>query len=573
MRRLMGIPDRSISPTVLTLKTIDLESEEIKHDLDRLRAAGGVQTLSVGLYQYPEEPQLLEICSPGKSSSDKSGHMFPSPGIALTQALDLPSSNIQSAKGSRIYQVGSCTKCAITIAIARLARETRNEHADYKVELTQPALPLYYRWRKRWMPNDTTEWVELDSQPNIKSLMMHLNGFADLNDILFAYDGKFILPEEGFLEMMVRLTNKRNSDKGCEPFEYSNVNYIFLGMLIETVKNKPLAAALDELVFKDLRLQETSLDLEVLRGLETTRNFATGRLVSSDGRVALTPADYLLANTIQSASMGLRSSVRDLISLTRTILKDPTGERHFLSQEEVESLIKGNPSTPFGLFSSLEREALLSESYVRNILPDSSQFWKARAKRDEDVKIYAQHKAGYVDGFGSGMVVLPQQMTSLVVLCDATGTLDTAECVVNYLLQRLLPFPPLKDVLREALDSQIVVASLLAQIEADSMPSTANLNLAKDLAGTYQHHLCSQKIAIADTGLAKIYHDDSVRSREMPVVYLSKDKIRILSGVPLSLERWGRWRCVDFDVHRTSNCWYLTRVGQDQHYRYERIGG
>lgn len=550
----------------MSLKKIDLHSTDIWNDLDALRVKGKAHVLSVALYQFPQkEAQFAEIYCPNHSGKDGFKPDCSSSLSSLPQrSTSSPALHQNWTRGSIIYQVGSLTKCVIAVAIFRLIKEQTPCDPDYAIELDSPAIPLYYKWfQKRYPQVPITKEHHLETNPHVKSLLRHANGFADLGDIIFAPDGTFVLPEEDFLETAVTFTNTLSDEDRRGGAEYSNANYIFLGLLIELITGKPLALALKLLVFDRLGMNDTSMDPKHLENHRQTHPFAVGHQVASDDTVRTTSFNHLLANSVQSASMGLRSSTRDLTAFARGIFACHFGKSEFLSRNEHQLLFTGQPFTPFGRFSVLDEGLIGSESHVLNLVPTLDAQRLEQKKIGSEVLYPAHHKSGYVDGFSSMFVMLPKQMISIVVLSDSLSSLDTPEVTVRYLLQRMLPQNYLRGAFELASQNQVVVANALAELEAKSSTSKTkgSFPLAKDIAGTYQHQHkhCRQKIIVSKEGTARIYFDENLQSQEMPMVRVNENEVRLLIDQPLSLERWAQWRNIDFIVRESFNGRLLQR--------------
>lgn len=555
----------------MTFRDVNLQSAQVWNDLDEIRVAGGTHVLSVALFEYhKKEPQIVELYCPTHSQQDgfKAECSSPtSPPLRATSSASLPPQ--AWAKGSLVYQVGSITKCAIALAILRLIKLTANDGPDYAVELDSFALPLYFNWLRKRKPDAAIQERTLDTNPNVENLLLHRNGFVAMNAAFFAPDEQFILPEEKFLEVAIDLTHGRPISERRGETEYSNANYIFLGKLIEVIWNQPLALALKELVFDHLGMGNTSLDPLHLDTLK--KSLAVGHRVASDGTQKSTSADHLLTNSVQSASMGLRSSARDLTSFAQGIFTSLLGLSKVPDKEEVKLLLAGTAGdlfTPFGRSSELRDGPIQSESYATNLgwnpnIPKSGQ--KIIGPK---FSFLAHHKAGYVDGFGSIIVIFPHQMTSLVVLSDSLASLDTSDMVVRYLIQQLLPLSKPQNMMVAASHAKQAISKALARIEASSSPQENKFPPATGIAGTYQHTICNQKIRISDTGTARFLFNEDVQSGEMHVVRIAKDVIRILTEIPLSLERWAAWQNLDFSYHKTPHGSYLMR-GRDIYHRLE----
>jgi D-alanyl-D-alanine carboxypeptidase len=146
------------------------------------------------------------------------------------------------------FFIGSVTKTLTSAIVLQLMEEK-------KVDLTHPII--------EYLSNDAAAIlaeIPYGSVITVNQALCHRSGLYDYMDNLEVW----LLPDPARiysqLDMLniVKEMNKAESVPGTE-FDYSNTNYLLLGLLIENITQSPYSAALDERIISPLGLENTFL--------------------------------------------------------------------------------------------------------------------------------------------------------------------------------------------------------------------------------------------------------------------------------------------------------------------------
>lgn len=173
--------------------------------------------------------------------------------------------------------IGSVGKSITALAVRQLAEAGR-------LDLDQPA--------RRYIP-----WLALDAPPaavdaiSVRSLLTHTSGLstADGQDPRWYEPG--LSPES-----VARSLREVKPDRPSGSYEYSNLNYVLLGAIVEAVSGQPYGAYLEEHVFKPLGMAHSasSLDSPAVAGRATGHRYLLGVPVAFEEPYAsgMVPAGY-----------------------------------------------------------------------------------------------------------------------------------------------------------------------------------------------------------------------------------------------------------------------------------------
>jgi CubicO group peptidase (beta-lactamase class C family) len=157
----------------------------------------------------------------------------------------------------------------------------------------------------------------------IRHLLQMQSGIPDLlsNAIAQGEMDRFHYPEE-LLDYFV--DEPLLFEPGSQ-FDYSNSNYVLLGLIIERTTDKPYARFLKKNIFKPLKMRRTRFD-------PNDRAFAGRRAVGYDDVTVEPPteADYFLPSLAYSAG-GIMSTARNLLKWDQALY-----DERVLSQETLE---------------------------------------------------------------------------------------------------------------------------------------------------------------------------------------------------------------------------------------------
>ncbi|MBF0286684.1 MAG: beta-lactamase family protein [SAR324 cluster bacterium] len=142
------------------------------------------------------------------------------------------------------FRAGSITKSFVASSILKLSEEMREFDVDDKLE--------------EWLPGIIPNGNEI----SIRNLLMHsscLNNYTshqDFSDGIQANPARRWTREE-FIAMTIDAGPVCSSDSIGKNFNYSNTNYLLLGLILEQEKDKPLGDILFEEFFSPLGLRNT----------------------------------------------------------------------------------------------------------------------------------------------------------------------------------------------------------------------------------------------------------------------------------------------------------------------------
>lgn len=160
---------------------------------------------------------------------------------------------------SYIFPIMSLTKQFTVALILKLVEEG-------KLDLNKPFINYLPQYQQEHWGNIT-----------IHDLLRQTSGIPDYIPYLKAYDGsggenKYHSPDT----LVGKIVNKPLNFQPGEKFQYCNVNYVLLGLIVERVTGKPIADALSLYITGPLQLDHTSYDLNSL-----PRTTLTGVIIRS----------------------------------------------------------------------------------------------------------------------------------------------------------------------------------------------------------------------------------------------------------------------------------------------------
>lgn len=194
------------------------------------------------------------------------------------------------------FKIGSVTKSFTAIAILQLVEEGK---VDLDAQVTE-----YLPWFKTYNPSRS-------DAIKIKYLLNHTSGFS-------TYDGNRNQNSKDksrdIYEKAVRELSKMQlvSEPGSR-FQYSNVNYQILGLLLEKIEGDSYEQVINQRIFSQLKMSDSYLE----RNTENTRSESAGHLYFFGSPEPI--ADDLGRVTL--AQGGIYSSVDDLLKYLGALLK------------------------------------------------------------------------------------------------------------------------------------------------------------------------------------------------------------------------------------------------------------
>jgi CubicO group peptidase (beta-lactamase class C family) len=490
--------------------------------------------------------------------------------------------SVDEDAASDIYAIGSLTKILINVAwfriIDQLSSEARFIHLRGAWE--RSACDLFNEHREK---RGKSTMRRLVGNPELRQLLVHVNGIAPMDRYLLAPDGSFIMSEEEFIEVAPRITEDcykaNSSDRGW--FDYSNANHIFAGMILEAVTGQDIGVLMRELVFDWLDMKSTFMDERSLYLPHVRASIATGYRVSADRTRRSAAASRYLSDVVEVASLGARSCKGDLAKLYRAFLKGAQGAQGSLFQQQhISDFFKpdvkpeqGGATTLGGLYGALDSQIPGFESLNRIVTPAAYFPPYTLGKRPDRSRCHAYYKAGTVDGFCSSAYLLLNDRAFVVVLANSSGPVDATDHLSRYILQEALNLSPAVNIISVAIEKSYIPSEHLQEYERLDEESPEWSDEIGDVAGRYKHCRYLQQLTVAPNGTVRV-HGASKSSHPLKMVR-KEDKVRILPGSDGStsafgIDRWDAWKSLQFQVRfSTERVVGLAEVGNEL-YIYEK---
>ncbi len=155
------------------------------------------------------------------------------------------------------FRLASVTKQFIAYCIVDLVLNNKLSY-DTIIKSIYPTLPDYF------------------NKITVKNLLNHTSGIYDYEDIPHESDAHPIKDEEvlTFLEQ----TEGTYFEVGTQ-YQYSNTGYVLLGLIVETILNKPLDVCLKEIIFDKANMVHSCANIE---GVTNIKNRAYGHILKDD---------------------------------------------------------------------------------------------------------------------------------------------------------------------------------------------------------------------------------------------------------------------------------------------------
>lgn len=220
--------------------------------------------------------------------------------------------------GTRIlYSVASFTKVLLNVAYYRIISSRKYDALGMSWE--RSACDLFNVLRRR---RGKSLILRFSRDPSVLELLLHRNGFAPMNEHLFAPDGTFMMSSDEFLDTAPRITEDYYKGQKQGFTEYSNANHIFAALVLEEVTELPLHKVMQQEVFTPLQMLHTAIDKETLQRLQDAGCVvATGHRIFGDMKTRSPIGKRMyLDDTTEAASLGAYGCTEDLAKLIREFL-------------------------------------------------------------------------------------------------------------------------------------------------------------------------------------------------------------------------------------------------------------
>ena len=162
---------------------------------------------------------------------------------------------------------------------------------------------------EEWLPG----LVPAGDEISVEQLLSHRSGLYSYTDV-----GSFDFTVPGWTpeELIEVATAKRPLSRPGEESNYTNTNYVVLGLIVEKVTGQPLEQVLRERIFEPTRMTDTSMSPERLDGPLAVRGYA--------GRRDVTPKELSWAWGAGAVVSSARDLDRFLQALAGNELLDAT---------------------------------------------------------------------------------------------------------------------------------------------------------------------------------------------------------------------------------------------------------
>lgn len=216
------------------------------------------------------------------------------------------------------YRIASVSKAFVSVVVLQL-------EAEGKLDIDDPV--------EKWLPAIVPNGAAI----SLRQLMNHTSGLFDytadeaFGESILSNPSRVWAPRE---LLSFGLMHAPRFAPGTN-WEYSNTNYIVLGLVAETVAGKPLAESLQERIFGPLGLTSTSFPLDI--ALDAA--FVHGYVNLGGG--SLVDVAPLLSPTYAWAAGGIVSNARDVTTFYRGLLTGKLLPRTQLDEMEKPSSVAG----------------------------------------------------------------------------------------------------------------------------------------------------------------------------------------------------------------------------------------
>lgn len=533
---------------------------------------GTIQTRTV----YGIQPQRSSFTSSPDRSQPTAYPTTPAPpdpSIA-NASHTAQETSIHELGSNTIYAIASYTKILINVAYYRLISQGR--YRNQGLSWGKSACDLLNELRRA---KGKTLVRRFARDPTFIELLHHRNSFAPMNRFLLAPDETFLMSQDEFLEFAPLITEDYFKGEKQGWGEYSNANHIFAAIILEELTKQNLHEIMQEVVFDPFQMTHTVMDRESLDRLEAAGAIiANGHRVLGDMRrcVAL-PNQRYLADTVEVASLGARSSTGDLAKLIREFLKalDDSSSQF----QERDTLYFFGPKGRMhevglpalgGWFCDVDSTSPGSESLNRRLVPPNGFPPYRLGKRPNGSSCPVYYKAGSIDGFTSSIYVSLKRRLFVIVLANSTGPVDVTDHISRYILQAVLNLLPEVDILCRATAEGLQASERVQDFERIDADVSAWSDVTERFVGTYRHTKYGQELEVTTEGNVILHGRCKGRSKASSpmTARVAGDTMRIFPGSDgFGIDRWTVWDNRDFRMDQRDGEFFLVGNAGKDHYK------
>jgi CubicO group peptidase (beta-lactamase class C family) len=355
--------------------------------------------------------------------------------------------NDREDEGTTIYAIGSLTKLLIALLISIIVDKLSysNEPEDEPYRKLRESYPDPWSTTFTILFNNFSDrkMSSLPKNPTLRHILLHFNSLPPMNSILLAPDGTSLMSIKGFLEVVPRLTEAARKAQEGDKIDYSNGNYILIGLLIQAIApQNTLQTLMEKYIFRPLGMDRTFMNRSNLGDFP----YARPHIVSTNGRRELIETPGYQASDIVNPAMAAYSCTRDIAILLRSFLGSLNRDESIFKRELVLRLLQpgGNldkrgsdKQTLCGIHTTLDTSIPGSKSINRLITPTKvCSTYRLGVRVGKEVsRVPAYYMNGAVTGYASCFYFIPKHSTFVIVLTNTSGRIDASDHISRLIIQ------------------------------------------------------------------------------------------------------------------------------------------
>ena len=254
----------------------------------------------------------------------------------------------------------------------------------------------------RWLPHDVTRRLPSSETITLRQLLNHTSGLIDYMNDQKAWRGEFVRdPNRQWThaDIVPYIYGKPLRFQPGSDFDYSNSNYILVGLIIERVTGRPYPTLVRERIIEPLGLRSTFVGGANAGGKRRAHGY-----ISRRGRTIDTFPWY---RRYGLADSGIHSTPKDLALFFRTLFASDRILNKNMRKEMLRVSNAGAPPSRYGIGIYVERDS-----------------WGAG-------KLWYQHD-GIDPGYQADMMYLPDH--DVVIVLAANTSLGKASRIYQRLI-------------------------------------------------------------------------------------------------------------------------------------------
>jgi CubicO group peptidase (beta-lactamase class C family) len=387
--------------------------------------------------------------------------------------------------GTSIYAIGSLTKLPVAVLISiivdKLSYSNELEDEPYRKLRNSYPDPWNTSFTKLFNTFSGRKMSSLPKNPTLRHVLLHVNALPPMNWILLAPDGTSTMSTKEFLDVAPRLAEAACKDGEGDNIQYSNGNYILIGLLIQAIAppEDTLQMLMEKHIFKQLGMNHTYMNRSDLGAVLYARPHA----VSTNARRPLIYPPGFREDAIVNFAMGAFSCTRDIAILLRSLLASLDGDESMFKMDSVLRLLQpqvkfdeagSDTQTPCGILTTLDTSTPGSRSINRLITPTKyCSTYRLGLRDGKDVaQVPAYYMTGAVYGYASCFYFIPKHRTFIIVLTNTSGRIDASDHISRFILQDIF------DLERTPLQIGLLSTKLLNKnLELQTSDLTAKVNI------------------------------------------------------------------------------------------------